>query len=204
MVLFGVPNEKEQRVEYQVAIPYLLSFLVYGDPNRPVKALDQVPPGDRPPVAIPFQAYHIMVGIASLLVVFVVYALVQWWRGRLFGQRWMLWCFVFAVVLPYLANQAGWVTAEVGRQPWVVYGELRTSEAFSPRVPAEHVAASIAMFSVIYALFFGVWLYAILARVRRGPEPVPPPPTTTTGAGILEAAISRASSSPYSPTAPNE
>jgi cytochrome d ubiquinol oxidase subunit I len=204
LVLFGVPNEKEQRVEFQVAIPKLLSFLVYGDPNRPVKALDQIPPADRPPVAIPFQAYHLMVGIASLLLVFVVYALVQWLRGRLFGQRWVLWCFVFAVVAPYLANQAGWVSAEVGRQPWVVYGELRTSEAFSPRVPAEHVATSIAMFSAIYALFFAVWLYAILARIRRGPEPAPPPPTTTTGVGILQAAVSRASSSPYSPTAINE
>jgi cytochrome bd ubiquinol oxidase subunit I len=205
LVLMGIPNEKEQRVDFQVAIPDLLSFLVYGDPKKPCKALDQFPPEDRPPVAIPFQAYHLMVGIASALLLFVTYALVQWLRGRLFGQRWMLWCFVFAVVLPYLANQAGWVAAEVGRQPWVVYGELRTSDAFSPRVPAGHVLTSIVMFSAIYALFFAVWLYAILAKIRRGPEPVvQPQPTTTTSEGILEAAVSRAGSSPYAPTAPNE
>jgi cytochrome d ubiquinol oxidase subunit I len=197
LVLFGVPNVKEQRVDYGLAIPGLLSFLVYGDPSKPVEGLDRIPPEDRPPVAIPFQAYHVMVGIASGLLVLVLYALLQWWRGRVFEQRWLLWCFVFAVIAPYLANQSGWVTAEVGRQPWVVYGVLRTSDAFSPRAPAGQVAASLVMFSIIYFLLFTVWLYALTGTIRRGPDLPTVPPAPDTVAGVLEAATVRSRTSPY-------
>jgi cytochrome d ubiquinol oxidase subunit I len=200
LILLGWPNAKEGRIEYQIAIPDLLSFLVYGDPSKPVAALDQVPPRDRPPVAIPFLSYHLMVGFAVILLALVAYALVQWWRGRLFEQRWLLWCFVFAVVAPYLANQAGWVSAEVGRQPWVVYGELRTSEAFSPHLPAGHVVTSIIVFAVVYLLIFVVWVYALSVRIGRGPEPVAVAPPATTPEGILQAAARRAGSSPYSLT----
>src|SRR5262249_14620241 len=184
-------------VDYQVAIPGLLSFLVYGDTGKPVEGLDRIPSVDRPPVAIPFQAYHAMVGIASGLLLFILYALFQWWRGQIFVQRWLLWCFVFAVVAPYIANQAGWVTAEVGRQPWVVYGVLRTSDAFSPRAPAEQVAASLVMFSIIYLLLFAVWLYALTGTIRRGPDLPKTPPAAETVEGVLEAAAARSRTSPY-------
>jgi cytochrome d ubiquinol oxidase subunit I len=200
LTLFGVPNEKEEKIEYRIAIPGLLSFLVYGDFDKPVQALDQFPPEDRPPVAIPFCSYHLMLGVASILPLLVGYALWQWWRGRLFGQRWLLWCFVFAVIGPYLANQSGWVCAEVGRQPWIVYGQLRTSDAFSPSVPAGQVGASLLMFAVIYGLLFAVWVYVLNSKIKHGPEPVAGPPEMTTAEGLLDAAARRGSSAPYSMT----
>lgn len=198
LVIFGVPNPKENRVDYQVAIPGLLSFLVYGDFQTPVAGIDSVPPQDRPPVTIPFNAYHIMVGIASMFLGLVAFALLLWWRGRLYQNRWLLRGFVLAVPLAYISNQAGWVAAEVGRQPWVVYGVLRTSDAFSPRVPAGYVAATIAMFAVLYTFLFGVWLYAITLRIRRGPGPIAPPRESATE-GVLTAMTHRQKISPFTP-----
>lgn len=170
MYLFGVPNTERQTVEYGIAIPKLLSFLVHHDLDKPVAGLDQVPPADRPPVPIPFYAYHIMISLAGFFIGITVLALWLWWRGTLFEQRWLMWVFVFAVLGPYIANQAGWVTAEVGRQPWIVYGLLRTSDGLSKVVTAEMVLGSIVMFGFIYALLFIVWVYVLNDKIKHGPE----------------------------------
>jgi cytochrome d ubiquinol oxidase subunit I len=200
LTLFGVPNEREQRIDYRLGIPGLLSFLVYGDFHRPVQALDQFSIEDRPPLSVPFCTYHIMLAIASLLPLLVAYGLWQWWRGRLFQQRWLLWCFVVAVVGPYLANQSGWVCAEVERQPWIVYGQLRTNEAFSPHVSAGEVGASLLMFAVIYALLFAVWVYVLNRKIQHGPEAVPAGPEATSAEGLLEAAARRSGTAGFSLT----
>lgn len=170
MWLFGWPNVDEQRVDYGLAIPKMLSFLVYDDFERPVTALDRFPARDRPPVVVPFVSYHVMVGLGMLFIGMTSLALVLWWRGRLFSQRWLLWAFVVAVLGPYLANQAGWVSAEVGRQPWVVYGLLRTSDAVSAMVPPEQVLISIIAFGVLYLALLAVWLYVINEKIRHGPQ----------------------------------
>jgi cytochrome d ubiquinol oxidase subunit I len=170
--LFGIPNSEAQEVRYGVSIPGMLSFLVYDTFDKPVTALDAFPEEDRPPVAIPFYSYHLMVFIGVINIMLCSIALVLWWRGTLFGQRWLLWTFVFAVVGPYLANQSGWVAAEVGRQPWIVYGLLKTSDALSAAVSAEQVAWSIGMFCVIYALLFFVWIYVLNDKIHHGPDPV--------------------------------
>jgi cytochrome d ubiquinol oxidase subunit I len=169
MVLIGWPNEREQRLDYEVSVPGLLSFLVSGDRNKSVPGLDQVPPADRPPVRIPFATYHIMVFTWGAMTGLVALAVLQWYRGRLFNWRLLLWGFVAAVVLPYAANQAGWVATEVGRQPWVVQGVLRTSEAHSATLPAQQVLGVIVLYALVYALLFVVWVRLLDRLIRRGP-----------------------------------
>lgn len=175
LYLFGWPDVAERRVGWGVEVPGLLSFLVHGDLNQPVTGLDAFPESDHPPVAVPFFTYHLMIALGMAFIGLTTLALFYLWRGRLFEQRWLLWIFVFAVIGPYVANQAGWVAAETGRQPWVVYGLLRTSDAVSRSVPSEHVLFSIVMFSVLYFALFALWLFVINEKVRHGPGPLPQP-----------------------------
>lgn len=170
MALVGWPNAKEGRLDYSVSVPGLLSLLVSGNPNSPVPGLDQFPPQDRPPVVIPFATYHVMVYTWGAMSGLVGLAALQWYRGRLFRRRSLLWAFVAAVTLPYVANQAGWVASEVGRQPWVVQGLLRTSEANSASLPASQVFGVIVLFSLVYALLFVVWLRFLNQLIQRGIE----------------------------------
>jgi len=169
LYLFGVPDSQEQRVKYGIAVPRMLSFLVYEDFDKPVPGLDQVPAEDRPPVAIPFYTYHVMVGLGMFFIVLTLLALVLRWRGTLYEKRWLLKVFVLAVIGPVISNQFGWVAAEVGRQPWIVWGLLRTSDAVSPTVSAREVLASNIMFAVIYGLLFVVWVFVLDRKIRQGP-----------------------------------
>ena len=194
LYLFGLPDTAHQRVDYGIAVPDLLSLLVYHDATRPVEGLDGTPVRDRPPVMIPFVAYHLMVALGSAFVALLLIALYLLWRGTLYEQRWLMWTFVFAVVGPYLANEAGWVAAEVGRQPWIVYGLLRTPDAVSKAVDAQMVGASIVMFGLVYLMLFAVWIYVMNDKIHHGPEQQdeldalsPSLPGTGTG-GLLEAA----------------
>ena len=123
--LFGWVDEEAQRF-VGVSIPGMLSFLVHGDATKPVTGLQAFPPQDRPPVNPVFQAYHAMIGIGMGLIGLSLLGVFLWWRGSLFETRWLLWVFVPAVLGPQMANQLGWFTAEVGRQPWIVYGLMRT------------------------------------------------------------------------------
>jgi cytochrome d ubiquinol oxidase subunit I len=200
LYLFGWPNDKTERVDAGISIPGMLSFLVYNDPSRPVTALDQFPPEDRPPVKIPFLSYHLMIAIGMAAIGLTLLALILRLRNRLFEKRWLMWIFVFAVIGPYLANEAGWVSAEVGRQPWVVYGLLRTKDAHSPTVPAIEIAASIGMFSFLYFLLFMVWVYALNSKIQHGPDPADLAPASTSTEDLLDAASSRVHPTPYSLT----
>jgi cytochrome d ubiquinol oxidase subunit I len=170
--VFGIPNERAQRVDFPISIPGGLSFLVYRDFSKPVQGLDQTPPADRPPVLIPFMSFHLMVGLGMAFIGLTTLGLVFWWRGTLFQQRWLMGCFVVAVLGPYAANQAGWTTAEVGRQPWIVYGLLRTSDGVSKVVHANHVLASILMFGFIYLLLFTFWVYFMNEQILLVREPL--------------------------------
>jgi cytochrome d ubiquinol oxidase subunit I len=180
--LFGFPNEKEGRVDYGVAVPGLLSWLVHGNGRDPVNGLDKIPRQDWPPVAMTFHSFHMMVGLGTLFIVMTLLACVLRVRKTLFQKRWLLWLFVLAIPLPYVANQVGWVTAEVGRQPWIVYGLLRTKDAFSKAVSSEQTLGSIFMFVFLYGLLFAVWLYVLNDKIRHGPDPVSPAQATTPGA----------------------
>jgi len=169
--IFGIPDSEARIVRYNIQIPGLLSFLAHGDFETPVAGLDQFEP-DTPPVAIPFFSFHIMVGLGFYFVALTLYALWCRWRGTLFQKKWLLWVFVFSVIGPFAANQLGWVAAEVGRQPWIVYNLVRTSDAVSPNLTASQVTGSIIMFGVIYALLFALWIFLLNDKIHKGPEPV--------------------------------
>ena len=170
MVLFGIPDSETKTMRYSIEIPGLLSFLVHGDKDKPVAGLDQYEP-DVPPVAIPFVTFHIMVGLGIYFIVLTLYGLWCHMRGSLFRKKWLLWVFVFSVIGPFVANQFGWIAAEVGRQPWIVYGLLRTGDAVSPGLPASRVLGSIVMFGVIYIMLFALWIYLLDEKIKNGPEP---------------------------------
>lgn len=173
MWLFGIPDAEEERVRMGISIPGGLSFLLHGDFEAPVTGLDAYAPEDRPPMQIPFQMYHIMITLGMYFIGITLLASFFRWRGTLFDKRWLLWIFVFSIIGPYIANQAGWIAAEVGRQPWIVYGLLRTSDALSKAVSAEEVLISIIMFSIIYLFLFAIWLYIMHDKISKGPEKAP-------------------------------
>jgi cytochrome d ubiquinol oxidase subunit I len=168
--LFGWVDEKGERVRFGVAIPGLLSYLLHGDAKTPVTGLRDFPPEDRPPVNFVFQTYHAMVAIGFALIGLALMAAVQLWRGKLFSQRWLLGLLVVAVLGPQLANQLGWFSAEVGRQPWIVQGLLRTADGLSKVVRAEAIVASLVMFTFVYALLFAVFVYLLNHKIQHGPD----------------------------------
>jgi cytochrome d ubiquinol oxidase subunit I len=171
LYLWGIPSEERQSVELGLGVPGLLSLLVHNDSERPVTALDSFPRDEWPPVQIPFQTYHLMVALGMFFIGVTWLAVFLRWRQKLYDQRWLMGVFVGAVVAPVLANQAGWVAAEVGRQPWVVYGLLKTSDAVSRSVAAEQVAVSMVLFSLVYIGLLGLWLFVLNSKIQHGPQP---------------------------------
>jgi cytochrome d ubiquinol oxidase subunit I len=168
MWLFGWVNDAEETVS-GVQIPGLLSWLVRYDANAEITGLDAFAKEDRPPVNLTFQCYHLMVGCGALIVIVSVGGVWLWWRGRLFDNRGALWVLVFAVALPQIANQTGWFAAEIGRQPWIVYNLLRTSDALSRVVTAQQVLASLLLFALIYTLLFALFIYLLNRKIQLGP-----------------------------------
>ena len=170
LYLFGWVDQQQQQVK-GLKIPGGLTFLLHRDFNTPVPGLRAFAKEDRPSaINAVFQFYHLMVAIGVFLIALSVFASFQWWRGRLFQQRWLLWIFVFAVILPQVANQVGWYAAEMGRQPWVVYGLLRTSDALSKAVSAEQVWFSLILFAVLYAFLLFLFLYLLTKKIQHGPD----------------------------------
>ncbi|MCF8241062.1 MAG: cytochrome ubiquinol oxidase subunit I [Melioribacteraceae bacterium] len=168
--LFGWVDEENQKVDFGIEVPGLLSYLVYGDSEAPVTGLNAFPESDRPPVNIVFQSYHLMVAIGFTLIVISLLGGFLWFRNKITHYRWFLYILVFSVLLPQVANQIGWISAEVGRQPWIVYGLLRTSEALSKAVSAEQVLFSLILFIIIYAFLFVLFLYLLNEKIKHGPE----------------------------------
>lgn len=169
LYLFGWVDKKSQTTT-GLAIPGGLSFMVHGSPDKPIRGLNSFPEKDRPgAVNFVFQTYHIMIAIGMFLIALTLYSVFLWWRGRLFEKRWLLWVYVWAVLLPQIANQVGWYTAEVGRQPWVVYKLLRTSDALSEAVTAEQVISSLVLFTLVYMLLFALFVYLLNKKITHGP-----------------------------------
>lgn len=162
--------DKEKQTTSGIKIPGGLSFLLHQDFETPVTGLNTFRPEDRPSqVNAVFQFYHIMVAIGMALIGLTLYASWQWKRGKLFNKKWLLIVFVWAVLLPQIANQAGWFAAEMGRQPWVVYNLLRTSDALSKAVKAEQVLVSLIMFMLVYLILFILFLYLLNKKIKHGP-----------------------------------
>ncbi|MGE5797785.1 MAG: cytochrome ubiquinol oxidase subunit I [Ignavibacteria bacterium] len=168
--LFGWVNEDKQEVKFGVAVPGLLSYLISGDTQHKVKGLNHFPENMTPPVNIVFQSYHLMVAIGMFLIFISTLGAFLWWRKKLFDHKWLLWIFVFSVLGPQIANQVGWITAEVGRQPWIVYGLLKTSEALSKTVQAHQIVFSLILFAVIYLFLFILFIYLLNEKIQHGPD----------------------------------
>jgi cytochrome d ubiquinol oxidase subunit I len=168
-VLFLIPDEKNERnlVEWG-KIPGALSILAYHSSQATVKGLKDFPKEDRPPVALTFVAFRIMVGLGFL---FVLLTVVGWFKRRkLEASPGYLKIMLYAMPLPYIALQAGWIVTEVGRQPWIVYGLMRTKDAVSP-IATSQVAISLAAFILVYSALGAIAFYLIAKQARLGPEP---------------------------------
>jgi len=169
LYLFGIPDDRDQRLDHAVAIPKLASLLLEHDLNAPLAGLDTVPPANRPPVAILFWSFRIMVGIGFLMLGLGLWSLLARLRGRLYD--WPLLHRAAIVMAPsgFVAVIAGWVTTEVGRQPFTVYGLLRTADSVSP-LAAPAVGASLAAFVMVYAAVFGIGVWYILKLMQGAPH----------------------------------
>jgi cytochrome d ubiquinol oxidase subunit I len=167
--LFGWVNEREQRVEASLALPGMVSWLITGDAQKPITGLNAFKPEDRPPVNVVFQSYHLMVAVGFTLIALSILGVLLRLKGTLFQARWLLRVFVIAVILPQIANQLGWISAEVGRQPWIVYGLLRTKDGLSRVVGPGQTLASLVLFGFIYLLLFALFIYLLDHKIKHGP-----------------------------------
>ncbi|MDF2550124.1 MAG: cydA [Chlamydiales bacterium] len=170
LTLFGIVNTKEKRVDYAIQVPKLLSFVCFDDMNAEVQGLDRFPEKDWPKVQVIFYTYRLMLSMwgamlsCALLTAYFIY------KGTLSHQRWLLRALTFSALFPQLANQAGWVSAEMGRYPWLVHELLRISDGLSKAVTANQILGSIIMFTLIYSLLFILFLYLLHEKVSHGPE----------------------------------
>ena len=167
--LFGYVDESTQEVK-GIGIPGMLSYLVDFDTKYAVKGLNDFKPEDRPPVQVTFQSYHLMVAVGMTMIGVVLISLFFWWRGKLFEQKWLMAIYIPLILFPHIGNITGWIAAEVGRQPWVVQGILRTKDAISKVVTAEQVWFSLIMFTLIYIILLILFLYLLIRKIKHGPE----------------------------------
>lgn len=168
LYLFGWVDKKNE-VTHGVKIPNGLTYMLHYDTETPVIGLDQYPMEDRPgQVNAVFQFYHIMVAIGMFLIALTVFASFLLWRGKLYDKRWLLRIFVWAVILPQIGNQVGWFAAEIGRQPWIVYKLLRTSDALSKAVTAHQILFAIILFTIVYTILFILFIYLLKKKIVHG------------------------------------
>ena len=168
LYLFGWVDKKNE-VTHGVKIPNGLTYMLHYDTETPVIGLDQYPMEDRPgQVNAVFQFYHIMVAIGMFLIALTVFASFLLWRGKLYDKRWLLRIFVWAVILPQIGNQVGWFAAEMGRQPWIVYKLLRTSDALSKAVTAHQILFAIILFTIVYTILFILFIYLLKKKIVHG------------------------------------
>jgi cytochrome bd ubiquinol oxidase subunit I len=169
LVLFAIPDETAEVNRFAITIPHGASLILTHSWNGLFPGLKSVPPEDRPPVAPPFFAFRIMVGIGLFMILAALIGVWLWWRGRLFDSRWYLWPAQHAWWIGFVAVISGWIVTETGRQPWVAHGVLRTADAVSP-VAGSTVATTLVLFVVVYSIVFAMGIYYINWLIRRGPK----------------------------------
>lgn len=185
LAIIGQPNTAEQKLDNPITIPRMLSFLTYRRWEAEVKGLDEFP-RDQWPDNIPllYFSYHIMVGLGTIFIAVMLLAAFLLWRRKLFDSRWMLWILMLSLPFPYIANTAGWMTAEIGRQPWLVYGLMRTSAGFSPTVSSGNVMFTLLGFMGMYFVLGILYLFLIWREVEHGPKQLSPVLAGSADAGI--------------------
>jgi cytochrome bd ubiquinol oxidase subunit I len=174
-VIIAWPDDKTERNELALNVPYLGSLIGSMSLSSNEVGLTDWPKADRPPVAIPFFAFRVMVGCGLLMLAIAWCGCLQILRGRLDSQRWFLWMIFLSFPLGFVGTLTGWFVAEVGRQPWTVWGVLRTADAATPFLQTPEVAATLTLFVVIYAIIFAFGTIYIYQLLRRGPAPEPEP-----------------------------
>ncbi len=168
LYLFGWVDDESQKV-YGVKIPGMLSWLVYFDSNKPVTGLNEFAKENRPPVNFVFQSYHIMVALGMSFIALALFGVYTLFFRKKYNKVWLK-ISVIAVILPQIANQLGWFSAEVGRQPWIVYNYLKTKDALSKTVSSDEVLFSLILFTLIYLLLFVLFLFLLDRKIKHGPE----------------------------------
>lgn len=169
MSIIGIPDPDAGITHLEVAIPKLLSFAIHFDPNAEVKGLDAFHKEDHPPIVPTYLTYHAMIGLGSLFALIALIGIALSIRRQLFHSRWYLWILLLSVPLPFIANEVGWISAEIGRQPWAVYGILRTADAGTVSVPAGQILFSIIMFSAIFMIILAMFIFLLIKIIRKGP-----------------------------------
>jgi len=171
LLLLGWPFPEEERTTSWLEIPYGLSLMVdVTNKDYVIKGLKDFPKEDRPPIILPFIGFHLMVGLGFFFLFFTAFGIYLQWKKKLYENRFFLTVAMFAIPLPFIANQLGWIAAEVGRQPWIVYGLLKTRDAISVSVPAGQILATIIIFTIVYAFLFWIWMYLLRRKINLGPE----------------------------------
>jgi len=173
IVILGQPDVEKQTIDNPLIIPKMLSFLTYRRWGAEVKGLNSFPK-DQWPENIPllYYSYHIMVGLGTIFIAIMVGSAFLLWRGKLFQAQWMLWILLLSLPFPYIANTAGWMTAELGRQPWLVYGLMRTAEGYSKNVSAGNGMFTLIGFMGMYMVLGILFLILVYREIERGPSMV--------------------------------
>jgi cytochrome d ubiquinol oxidase subunit I len=172
LAILGQPDVQKHKLDNPLEVPQMLSFLTYRKWSANVKGLSDFPHDQWPDaIALLYYSYHVMVGLGTIFIALMVLAAILLWRGALYRSRWMLWLLMLSVPLPYIANTAGWMTAEIGRQPWLIYGLMRTAHGVSPRVGAGNAWFTLIGFMGMYTVLAILWLFLIYREIERGPEP---------------------------------
>jgi cytochrome bd ubiquinol oxidase subunit I len=172
IVLIGQPDVENRRIYNPIVLPRALSYLIYQNWNAEVKGLEAFPQKNWPDnIPLLYYSYHVMVGLGTIFIAVMVVAAFLLWRGRLYGSRWMLWVLMLAMPFPFIANTAGWLVAELGRQPWLAYGLLRTSEGVSPQLSSGNVLFTLIGFAGMYLIIGLLYILLIVREVDHGPRP---------------------------------
>jgi cytochrome bd ubiquinol oxidase subunit I len=170
LVILGQPNVAERKIDNPIEVPNALSFLTYRAWKADVQGLDAFPLDMQPEnIALLYYSYHIMVGLGTIFIAIMFVAAFLLWSGKLFSARWMLWVLLLALPFPYIANTAGWMTAELGRQPWLVYGLMRTAEGYSKAVSAGNVMFTLLGFLGMYTVLGILFLFLVRREIEHGP-----------------------------------
>ncbi|MCK4301254.1 MAG: cytochrome ubiquinol oxidase subunit I, partial [candidate division Zixibacteria bacterium] len=171
MVMFGIPSDNPLELSATIAIPGVLSWLAHGNTEAYVKGLNDFPPDETPPFFLTFVSFHSMVGLGMYFIGVMLLGVFLLYRRKLWDQRLYLKLLVFSIPLPIIACQLGWISAEVGRQPWVVYRVLKTADAASITVTAGEILFSMILFGLIYIFLGALYVFLFIREVKHGPEP---------------------------------
>jgi cytochrome d ubiquinol oxidase subunit I len=172
LAILGQPDVQKRKLDNPLEVPSMLSFLTYRKWSAHVRGLDSFPEDEWPDtIELLYYSYHVMVGLGTIFIAVMGLSALLLWRKKLFEARWMLWLLMLSAPLPYIANTAGWMTAELGRQPWLIYGMMRTAHGISPRVVAGNVWFTLLGFMGMYTVLAILWLFLIYREIELGPEP---------------------------------